>query len=147
MASTLNLYVPIKYDGPLSLVISITSLFPAKYELTLFVLLVAYFNVLSPTIVINEIIKSYRNAGEEERLFFFRDSNGCEVDLLIREDNVLYPLEIKKTYSPNLQDAKHFARFANIVQGVEVGDGGVICNYDKCVLLGDGIRIIPLSYI
>lgn len=107
----------------------------------------AQSGALYETFVINEIIKSYRNAGEEERLFFFRDSNGCEVDVLIQQDNVLYPLEIKKTYSPNLQDAKHFASFKKAVQGVEIGDGGIICNYDKCVPLGEGIRVIPLTYI
>lgn len=45
--------------------------------------------------VISELMKSYWNQGEEAPLYFWRDSNGNEVDLIIDRGETLYPIEIK----------------------------------------------------
>jgi uncharacterized protein len=53
--------------------------------------------------VINEISKLFHNQGQRPRLYFWRDSNGHEVGLLIDEGMVLHPVEIKsgKTVQPD----------------------------------------------
>lgn len=47
------------------------------------------------TFIISELVKSRMNRGEKPAFFFWRDSNGNEVDLLIEKGIQLYPVEIK----------------------------------------------------
>ena len=62
------------------------------------------------TYVASEIIKSYTNSGvyPNNRIFYYRDSNGKEIDLLIIENNTVYPIEIKKGANPSKGDIKNF---------------------------------------
>lgn len=99
------------------------------------------------TYVISEIIKSYYNAGKEPNIFFYRDTNGNEVDLLFYQDGTLYPIEIKKTSSPNLKDIKHFKTLKDAYIDIDVGQGGVICTYEKLLPLGENNKIIPVNFI
>ena len=47
------------------------------------------------TFIISELVKSRMNRGDKPSFFFWRDSNGNEVDLLIEKGIQLYPVEIK----------------------------------------------------
>ena len=80
------------------------------------------------TFIVSEILKSYYNAGKEPDLYFFRNTDGQEVDLLFYRDGKLYPIEIKKTSSPNVKDAKHFGTISTFFPSLEVSEGGIICN-------------------
>ena len=53
--------------------------------------------------IILEILKSRMNRGMRPELFFFRDTHGNEVDLIVRQKRQLIPLEIKSaaTFSKN----------------------------------------------
>jgi predicted AAA+ superfamily ATPase len=75
--------------------------------------------------VVGEIIKSYYNAGKRLPLYYYRDKKQWEIDLLIHENNLLYPIEIKKSGSPSPNAVKHLGVLANF--GLEVGTGSVIC--------------------
>lgn len=99
------------------------------------------------TYVISEIIKSYYNAGKEPNIYYYRDTNGNEVDLLFYQNGTLYPVEIKKTASPNLKDIKHFKTLKEAYTDIEVGQGGVICTYDNILPLSENNRIIPINLI
>jgi hypothetical protein len=99
------------------------------------------------TFVISEVVKSYYNAGKEPNIYFYRDTNGSEVDLLIVRDGTLYPVEIKKTASPNLKDIKHFKTLQDAYPDMIIGEGGVICSYDGVLPLGEKNRIIPVNFI
>ncbi len=50
--------------------------------------------------VIAEILKGYENAGKDITLYFYRDKDSKEIDLLLENDGLLMPVEIKKTASP-----------------------------------------------
>jgi len=52
------------------------------------------------TWVVSEIIKSYYNAGKRPPLYYYRDTNKKEIDLIIYQDGTVYPIEIKKGSSP-----------------------------------------------
>lgn len=52
------------------------------------------------TWVVSEIIKSYYNAGKRPPLYYYRDTNKKEIDLIIYQDGTVYPIEIKKSSSP-----------------------------------------------
>jgi predicted AAA+ superfamily ATPase len=60
------------------------------------------------TYVIGEILRTYFHNGREPAIYFYRDKNQNEVDILLEENGVLYPIEIKKTASPGLNDYKSF---------------------------------------
>lgn len=107
----------------------------------------AMAGALYETFVINEIIKSYYNSGKDLDMYFYRDSNGSEVDLLFYQNGTIYPIEIKKTSSPNIKDIKHFKTLNNAFNNIKIGEGGVICNYEKLAFLNENNKVIPISYI
>jgi predicted AAA+ superfamily ATPase len=66
--------------------------------------------------VIAEILKRQYNQGLEPNLYFYRDSNQREVDLVIKRGHELYPVEIKssQTFNPNFLDGiKYFQTLVN----------------------------------
>ncbi len=90
------------------------------------------------TWVVGEIYKSYLNAGQRPTLFFYRDSNKKEIDLIIEKNNTVYPIEIKKSTAP--RDAiKNFSVLKPIEKEPEedlfgaahlktnIGTGAVVC--------------------
>lgn len=52
------------------------------------------------TWVVSEIYKSYLNAGKKPPLYYYRDSNKKEIDLIIYQNATVYPIEIKKSTAP-----------------------------------------------
>ncbi|MBN2754677.1 MAG: ATP-binding protein [Candidatus Goldbacteria bacterium] len=99
------------------------------------------------TFVIAEIIKSYYNAGiSEPPLYYYRDKDKKEIDLIIEGDGVLHPLEIKKTSNPASEDIKNFSVLDNIA-GIKRGSGGIICNYEKLSGISALDYSIPVSYL
>ena len=52
------------------------------------------------TWVVSEICKSYLNAGKKPPLYYYRDSNKKEIDLIIYQNATVYPIEIKKSTAP-----------------------------------------------
>jgi len=93
--------------------------------------------------VVAEILKSYYNAGKEADLYFLRDGNQKEIDLLIFRDNTLFPMEIKATTTPSVGDIRHFQMLAAI-PGIKTGAGGVICPASELLPLRGEHKIIPL---
>ncbi|WP_425516093.1 ATP-binding protein [Anaerolentibacter hominis] len=65
--------------------------------------------------VVSEIYKSYLNNGKRPPLYFYRDSNKKEIDVIIHQNNTVYPIEIKKGSYP--KDAiKNFSVLKPITQ-------------------------------
>ncbi|MCL2149491.1 MAG: ATP-binding protein [Dehalococcoidia bacterium] len=96
--------------------------------------------------VVSEILKSYTNAGKEVDLYFLRDGNKKEIDLLIFENNTLYPMEIKIKAEPDERDIRSFGMLSDI-KGVNIGDGGIICLANNVLQLNEKNYIIPLAMI
>jgi len=93
--------------------------------------------------VISEILKSYTNAGKEVDLYFLRDGAQREIDLLIHQNNTLYPIEIKTHSDPDPKDIKNFAMLDEI-KNVTAGEGGVICLAKEILPLKGNHKIIPV---
>lgn len=99
------------------------------------------------TFVLAEILKSYANTGVlDPPLYFYRDKEQNEIDLLINHDQTLYPLEIKKHADPKSADIKAF-EVLNKISGVKRGPGGLICLYDRLLPLAGKDMVIPLAYV
>ncbi|MBE7041505.1 MAG: ATP-binding protein [Ruminococcaceae bacterium] len=97
--------------------------------------------------VISEIIKSYYNKGVmEPPLYFYRDKDMNEIDLIIEESGTLYPLEMKKHADPQKKDMYSFD-LVDKIPGVKRGPGGIICLYDKLITLKGEDRVIPINYL
>jgi len=87
--------------------------------------------------VFSEIYKSYLNAGKEPPIYYYRDKDKKEIDLIIYENGALYPIEIKKLASPGKDAIKHFGvlepvtepeKFGELSQTkTKIGNGAVVC--------------------
>ena len=93
------------------------------------------------TFVVSEILKSYRHNGERPLIYWYRDTQQKEIDLLIERDGKLHPIEIKLTSNPNKLMLKHF----NILDNQ--GYGGLICMRESDIPLTEDVSAIPISYI
>lgn len=82
---------------------------------------------LYENLVIADALKSFCNAGKRPELFFYRDSHGNEVDLLIRDAGTLTPVEIKSSSTFNPDFLKGIRRF-RAVAGDRVNDGILLYN-------------------
>jgi predicted AAA+ superfamily ATPase len=77
------------------------------------------------TYTVSEIIKSYFNAGKSSPVFYYRDTDNKEIDLILEQNNTLYPIEIKKSANPGRDAIRHFGVLRNT--GKVLGPGNVIC--------------------
>jgi len=85
---------------------------------------------LYENMVILDILKSFYNKGERPNLFFYRDTNGNEVDCLICQNRKIQPVEIKSgaTFTKDyLKGIKHFQKIA----GEKVLSPTVLYNGEK----------------
>lgn len=99
------------------------------------------------TFVISEIVKSYYNRGILDLpLYFYRDKDMNEIDLVIENGGTLYPIEIKKHADPQKGDAAAFA-ILDKISGTDKGQGGIVCLYDNLISLKDDIKVIPVKYL
>lgn len=94
------------------------------------------------TYVITEIVKSYYNAGKHTDLYFYRDFDQKEIDLLIIEANKVYPIEIKKGKTPNHPD-KNFHALKKF--GMEIQPGIILCMTDDFIPYNRSTWYFPIS--
>ena len=59
--------------------------------------------------VVAEIRKTYLNSGKEPFMYYYRDKDAKEIDIVLEHDGVLNPIEIKKSSNPGPELTKVFA--------------------------------------
>ncbi|MCC8080877.1 MAG: ATP-binding protein [Lachnospiraceae bacterium] len=94
------------------------------------------------TYVVTEIVKSYYNAGKRPNLYFYRDVDRREIDLLVVEGENLYPIEIKKSKSPTHPD-KNFKVLDRLHLNVQPGI--VICMSDGLMPFNRQTWLMPAA--
>ena len=98
------------------------------------------------TYVVSEIIKSFYNNGIEPKqyLYYYRDIDKKEVDILLVKEGELYPVEIKKGIAPS-KPTKNF----NVLEkyNMPIRRGMVIDNAEKIRALNDNAFIFPVSLL
>lgn len=97
------------------------------------------------TWVVGEIIKSYYYCGQQPPVYFYRDKEKREIDLIIERDNQIHPIEIKKSANPGRDAIKHFHVLEKAA--VKVGTGGVICMSENLLPIDADNWIIPVGML
>ena len=89
-----------------------------------------------------EIVKSYLNAGEEPNLFYYRNNDAKEIDIVMEVDGELHPMEIKKTANPGTQLTRPFRLLDK--GAVKRGKGAILCMKDQLSALDSQSLIVPI---
>lgn len=105
------------------------------------------------TFVVSEILKSYANEGKDYRfsIFYYRgkdkgNSNENEIDLIIEENGVLYPVEIKMSGNPKASMAAANTILDQIPNKAR-GMGVILCLVEKKTYLRENLVALPIDYI
>jgi predicted AAA+ superfamily ATPase len=93
------------------------------------------------TWVVAEILKSYWHSGKQAPLYYYRDKDQKEIDVLIVQNGTLYPIEIKKTGNPGRDAVRHFSVLEKL--GITIGPGAVICLANERLPLTANVELIP----
>ncbi len=105
----------------------------------------AMSGALLENFTISEIAKSYQNAGRSPYLYFYRDRDAKEIDVILEENGKLYPLEIKKTAAPDRRITNTFAVVNR--SPLERGTGAVLCLAQEFSAFDRDDLIIPIWMI
>ena len=96
------------------------------------------------TYVVGEILKSFYNWGKEPPLYYYRDVDRKEVDLLMVKEGKLYPMEIKKAKNPSSPD-RNFSVLKNL--GLEVMPGLILSMADEFFPINREEWLCPIGKI
>lgn len=92
--------------------------------------------------VVSEIVKSYQNAGLEPFVYYYRDKDNKEIDIVLERNGTLYPLEVKKTMMPDKRWTNVFGLLDKT--SLKRGTGGILCLSDKFTAFDRDNLIIPV---
>ena len=95
------------------------------------------------TYVVSEIIKSYAHNIKEPNIYYYRDKDKREIDVIIERNGKLYPIEIKKSSNPDKSAIKNFS----VISEDNLGNGAVVCLAKEDYPITKNINAIPISYI
>lgn len=106
-----------------------------------------YSGAIFETYVISEIIKSYTNQGIDptKYLYYYRDNNQKEIDLLIIDNHIIYPVEIKKSSKPGKDAIKNFDICSKFE--FDIGTGTVLCLCHDITFVDENNYYVPIEYI
>lgn len=95
--------------------------------------------------VVAEILKTYLNCGKEPYLYYYRDKDAREIDLVLEHDGVLNPIEIKKTANPGIELIKVFDMLDR--SSTPRSKGAVICMKPGLSAIDRDHYIVPIWMI
>lgn len=92
--------------------------------------------------VVSEIKKSFSNCAKTAYLYYYRDKDSKEIDLLIEHDGVINPIEIKKTSNPSSALTKVFSVLDK--SSTPRSTGAVICMKPKLDAIDRQNYVVPI---
>ena len=97
------------------------------------------------TYVVTEIVKSFLNSGKNlNSLYYYRDFDQKEIDLLYVDSTSITPIEIKKNIDPYKPD-KHFGLVNKF--NLNVNPGLVFCMVKEITPINRNCYLIPISIL
>lgn len=97
------------------------------------------------TYVVCELLKSYWHNGKKAPIYFMRNQDKQEIDVVLIQDRTAYPLEIKKSSQPDIRSARNFSKLES--PQLAMGPGGIVCLADKFLPITETINFIPVSLL
>lgn len=105
------------------------------------------------TFIVSEILKSYANEGKDYKfnIFYYRGKDKStvsenEIDLVIEENGILYPIEIKMSGNPKATMGATNT-ILDKIDGKQRGMGVILCLVDKKIYLRENLVALPIAYI
>ncbi len=105
------------------------------------------------TFVVSEILKTYSNEGKDYRfsIFYYRGkdrkaSGENEIDLIIQENGILYPIEIKMTGNPKASMASA-NQILDKIPDKKRGIGVILCMINRKTYIRDNLVALPIEYL
>lgn len=95
--------------------------------------------------VVMELVKNYTYAKSKVNLTYYRDSNSKEIDIFVEENNVIHPLEVKKSASPDRREVKKYSVIDKA--SLNRGKGGIICMCEEPLPIDEDNCFIPSNII
>jgi predicted AAA+ superfamily ATPase len=97
------------------------------------------------TFAVSEIIKTYFNSGKEPFVYYYRNTDMQEVDLIIEQNAAIYPIEIKKALTANKSDARHFSVIKKAC--LPQGTGAIVMPREDFSAIDSETLLIPIGSI
>lgn len=95
--------------------------------------------------VVSEIAKTYLNSGLEPAMYYYRDKDSKEIDVVLEQNGELNPIEIKKTSNPGTELTRVFSLLDKA--SVPRGKGAIICMKPSVGAIDRDNYIIPIWVI
>lgn len=95
--------------------------------------------------VVAEIRKTYMNCGKECLMWYYRDKDSNEIDLVIESDGELHPLEVKRSVNPGTELIRAFAILDK--GSVPRGVGAILCMRPELSAIDARHLIVPIWMI
>ena len=95
---------------------------------------------LFETYVVSEIVKSFWFHGKRAPIFFYRDKDKKEIDIILENNGKLIPVEIKKKTVPDKTDIKNF-------DVLDYDVGFVVCLAQSYAFVSEKVKAIPVGYL
>ena len=92
--------------------------------------------------VVSEIAKTYLNSGRQPYMYYYRDKDAKEIDVILEHDGILNPIEIKKTSNPGTELTRVFSLLDKA--SVPRGKGAVVCMKPKVGVIDRENYIVPV---
>jgi predicted AAA+ superfamily ATPase len=94
---------------------------------------------------VSEMMKSYNNCGIEPSMYYYRDRDTKEIDVILEGDGKLFPIEIKRTATPSV----HLTRTFKVIDKSPLirGTSAVLCTTDKLAAFNSDNLIVPIWLI
>ena len=97
------------------------------------------------TYALGELLKSWWHRMQTPQLYFYRDKDGREIDFLLLSDATLYPIEVKRSATPQREWTRPFASLGRF--SAQVGEGGVVCLHPQVIRLAEKASAIPVGLV
>ena len=95
--------------------------------------------------VVSEIVKTYFNSGKEPFIYYYRDKDNKEIDVILKHDGVLNPIEIKKSSNPGPELVKVFRLLDK--SSTPRSKGAVLCLKPELSAIDRENYIVPIWMI
>ena len=97
------------------------------------------------TWVVSEVIKSWWHNGKRAPLYYYRDKDTKEIDLLIHQDGIIYPIEIKKSGNPGTEAVRNFKALESLK--LPIGPGCIVSLASRLLPITKSVQAVPVGML